>query len=353
VAVEAVSPREQALGIESTLTLTVRSPGKEACRGFTTKKKQCSIPVSKQGSGYCYLHGRQALGKAASPAAALVLREAAEREGVRSARKEAEARAAAMVSSRKARVFVRVRGIASLRHLQSHLSDMVRDFGVRTRKEELKAKLGEGAFYTTRARAHKPRHTPTDHNHLEMDHVLECQMLGHAIVQTEAFHEGGWLQAVELHNSRTQQPSGVVKSTLEGLYGVQNCCGAEDDGTFFNLRLLDKSLNITKGGVVKNWLDGRYAGGEAAALTGLRAGFRQSTAVRANVISVEEGEELAAALRAAMAGVEAPYLQRLEGLQERPPATAATLSERTAHANRYAGLMETIQLLMDELESID
>ena len=367
-----LTPSERGAGVAEGTTLTVRSPGKEACRGITTRGgKRCTIPVPKQGSGYCYLHGKQAVAAAAaaaaglgqgsgsggagatparaSAAAALALREAAEREGARSAKKEAAARASALVCTRKARVFLRVRGVDSIRVLQSRLSDMLRDFNSRGKKAELRQALGEGAYYT-RARAHKPEHTPTEHAHMEVDHTFECQMLAHAIVQTEAFHEGGWLQAVELHLPRTQQPSGAVRSGLEGLYGVQNCV---DDPTFFNLRLLDKSLNITKGGVVRNWLEGRYAGGDSRALTGLRAGFRQSTAVRGRVITVEEGDELAGALQRAMAAVEAPYLDRLAALQERPPATAATLSERAAHSSRYGGLIETVQLLMDELDALE
>jgi hypothetical protein len=40
-------------------------------------------------------------------------------------------------------------------------------------------------------------------------------------------------------------------------------------------------------------------------------------------------------------------------LREAPPATAATLSERTAHSNRLAGLIESVQLLLDELDGIE
>ena len=360
-----LTPAERSLGVEAVSELVVHSPGKAPCRGHTARGKPCGISVPKAGSGYCYLHCRQAAAAAAtaeaaaSPAgrraaaAALALREAAEREGARSGRKEAAARASALVCSRKARVFLRVRGIDNIRVLQTRLGDMLRDLHARDRKAELRQALGEGAYYT-RARAHKPQHAPAaagEHGaHVEVDHVFECQMLGHAIVQSEAFHELGWLQAVDLTLPRTHQPSGLVRSGLEGLFAVQNCTG---DGSFFNLRLLDKSLNITKGGVVRNWLEGRYAGGEAAGLTGLRAGFRQSSAVRAGVITGEEGDELAAALRAAMGAVEAPYLDRLEALRQAPPATAATLSERTAHSNRLAGLMESVQLLLDELDGIE
>jgi hypothetical protein len=169
-------------------------------------------------------------------------------------------------------------------------------------------------------------------------------------VQTEAFHEGGWLQAVELDRPRTQQHAGVVASTLDGLYGIQNCVR---DATLFNLRLLDESLNATKGQVVKHWLDGRYRGGEAASLTGLRAGFRQCAAVSHGLLTVEDGEELAAALRKEMAAVEGPYLDRLEAVRERPPSTAASLGERAAHDSRYGGLVETIQELLDELDSLE
>jgi hypothetical protein len=357
-----LTPAERTLGVQEVYELVVHSPGKAPCRGQTVRGKPCGISVPKAGSGYCYLHGRQAAAAAASAeaaaspegrraaSAALALREAAEREGARSAKKEAAARAGALVCSRKARVFLRVRGIDNIRVLQTRLGDMLRDLHARDRKAELRRALGEGAYYT-RARAHKPQHAPDAHGaHVEVDHVFECQMLGHAIVQSEAFHELGWLQAVDLTLPRTHQPSGLVRSGLEGLFAVQNCTA---DASFFNLRLLDKSLNITKGGVVRNWLEGRYAGGEAAGLTGLRAGFRQSSAVRAGVITAEEGDELAAALRAAMGAVEAPYLDRLEALREAPPATAATLSERTAHSNRLAGLMESVQLLLDELDGIE
>ncbi len=338
-----LSPSERAAGVEAAVTLVVRSPGKQPCAGRTSRGARCRVPVPREGSGFCHLHARGARG-AARP---LALREAAARDGQRSARKDAAARAAALTLARKARVFVRVRGVESIARLQSRLSDLVRDHGARLRRDELRAALGEGAYYT-RARA-LSKAAPAE-GHLEVDHVFECQMLGHAIVQTEAFHELGWLQAVDLSSARTHQPSGVVRSGLEALYNAQNCV---DDASFFNLRLMDKSLNVTKGNVVKEWLAGRYAGGEAARLTGLRAGFRQSSAVRSALISPEEGDDLAAALHAAFTRVEGPYLERLEAARERVPATAATLAERTAHDRRYAGLCETVSLLLDELEAID
>jgi len=183
-----------------------------------------------------------------------------------------------------------------------------------------------------------------------VDHTLECQILGHAIVQTEAFSDGGWLQAVDLDASRTAQQSKVVISGLEHLFRIQNCV---EDPTLFNLRLMDKSLNITKGGVIKNWLDGRYAGGEASFLTGLRAGFRKSTAVRSHLISEEEGDDLAVTLHSALSRVESPYLERLEAAGECPHSLASNLNERRAHKDRFSGLRDTIHSLIDELECID
>lgn len=350
------------------LSLPTTTTPAPLCKGFTKEGKACQNSVNGVGSGYCRWHGSQA-GVQGSEGAAAAAAEEEARVARASEKKAGEHRAAVLATHRKVPVFVKVRGVEDIRVLQSKLGELVRDRSLQHRRRELHSRLGEGAYYT-RARALRGAcvsgsasasasggggvegdvEVGAGEHLLEVDHTLECQILAHAIVQTSAFSEGGWLGAVDLQASRTHQQSHVVCAGLEPLFRIQNCV---EDASLFNLRLMDKSLNVTKGGVIRNWLEGRYAGGEASVLTGLRAGFRKSTAVRSGLISQEEGDDLAANLHAALARVEAPYLERLEAAKDMPHSFAASLGERRAHGERFQGLCDTLHSLIDELECIE
>ena len=87
----------------------------------------------------------------------------------------------------------------------------------------------------------------------------------------------------------------VVKGALERLKEIQNCVG---DETLFNLKMLNKSFNITKGAVIKKWLKGRVASPRISLQLqkALQDGFRKSTSVQKGIIETDEADELAAVL---------------------------------------------------------
>lgn len=118
----------------------------------------------------------------------------------------------------KARVFVRVRGVRDLHLIEQTIGELVRDQGISKRRADIERLRGAQAYYTdinlrpatraataaaaTAAKSHAVTAASgaATHDGVHVDHTFECQMLGHAVVQTEAFHARGaeWLRAIDL-----------------------------------------------------------------------------------------------------------------------------------------------------------
>jgi len=114
----------------------------------------------------------------------------------------------------KARVFVRVRGVRDLHLIEQAIGELVRDQGISKRRADIERFRGAQAYYAdislrpaTRATTAAANSHPVTaasgvavHDGVHVDHTFECQMLGHAVAQTEAFHARGaeWLRAIDL-----------------------------------------------------------------------------------------------------------------------------------------------------------
>lgn len=104
----------------------------------------------------------------------------------------------------------------------------------------------------------------------EIDHVIECQLVGHAIFQTQEFHDvltqlNMAAHAQCKHIGKTSDQPFVVVKALRPIKEIQNCDG--DKYNCFNLRLISKSLNITKCHAIKRWIESRQKSSEGKPLT--------------------------------------------------------------------------------------
>jgi hypothetical protein len=264
----------------------------------------------------------------------------------------------------KSKVFLRIRGVDNLKFVEKKISHLVRDSNISSYREKILKVRGEDAFYTntrlglrTRSMAYAealdPLNTVSTRQLIHVDHTLECQQLAHCIVQTEAFHEnnGILLSSVDINvgsDVLSKQPV-VVRNFLAPLYSVQNC---SEDPTLFNLRLLDDSLNESKGQIVKNFISSRYNTlSKIEHVSGFRSGFRECAAVKDGRISREDADVLANILSKEMVQISDTYCNRLEEKGKVPMYSIYTSPAASSQQDRRIdGLSESIKKLCSEIE---
>ena len=136
----------------------------------------------------------------------------------------------------------------------------------------------------------------------EIDHVIECQLVGHAIFQTQEFHDV--LTQLNMaaadrckHINKTSLQPFVVVNALRPIKEIQNCEGVEYN--CFNLRLMSKSLNITKGQAITRWIESRlkWSEGKPFPRIDLQDAFRKCKALKNGEISESEAAKLAAEIQ--------------------------------------------------------
>ena len=251
------------------------------------------------------------------------------------------------------RVLLRVEGNAAMdgTTVESLLGHLIRDRGILKRRDDVVATHGADAYYL------RPRRPPVanaeGHLHAdEVDHIFECQMGGHALLQTREFHPllrqldlSGASSSMHINDSSTQPI--VVQNALRDIKALQNCT---NDDTLFNLKLPSKSLNITKGRVISHWLDSRSAAIAAPHLTrvDLQDAYRRSAACKRGDIDHDEADALAAVLQHQLIRVEKTYMERLKRLEE--AAGVANQDQRDLGA-RLRALQHTISSLLEEHEN--
>jgi hypothetical protein len=246
-------------------------------------------------------------------------------------------------------ILVRVEGNKAMdgSTVESLLGHLIRDGGISRLREDVVAKHGESAYYL------RPKRPPVENaqGHLhadEVDHTFECQMAGHAIFQTREFHP--LLKELTLSDASSSmrlngQPI-VVQNALRDIKALQNCT---NDDTLFNLKLLSKSLNITKGHVIAHWLDSRRAAIAAPHLNrvDLCDAFRRSAACTRGDIEQDEADALAAVLQRQLINVEETYIERLGLLEE---AAGQANQDQKRLGARLRALQQTIGSLLEEHE---
>ena len=244
--------------------------------------------------------------------------------------------------SKKQTMLVKVQGAASMdpSTVLTTLGHLVRDDAIARRREEVIQCHATHSYYL---RPRKP--PPVDHVD-EVDHTFECQMLAHAIFQTPEYHP--ILKQLDINTSShslKRQPF-VVQGALETLKNIQNCV---DDPTLFNLRMLNKSLNITKGAVIKRWLNDRVvSNGSHLQKADLQEAYRKSTSVQNGIIDVDEADELAVILAKDLTVAEKTYVHRLDKAEEMVGMTSTTVTDKRVQKNRLIELKETISGLQEE-----
>ena len=87
-----------------------------------------------------------------------------------------------------------------------------------------------------------------------VDHTFECQLMGHALVQSSSWHG---LYKAEGFIDKKISKQGVLRKSLDDVYAVQN--------SLVNLHLLDGGINESKAAVfhkaIKNMYEAKRAGG--------------------------------------------------------------------------------------------
>lgn len=224
------------------------------------------------------------------------------------------------------------------RNVLTTLGHLVREDSISMRRDEVIEKHG-GHSYNLR-----PRKSTVSYHPDEVDHTFECQMLAHAIFQTPEYHP--ILRQLDINTSSHsfKEQTIVVKGALERLKEIQNCVG---DVTLFNLKMLNKSINITKGSVIKRWLNDRVASRKSQLQKALQDGFRKSTSVQKGIIDTDEADELAAVLTQDLILVEGIYVERLDVAAEMV-GSSATITDKRKQKKRLVGLQDTITALQEE-----
>ena len=242
----------------------------------------------------------------------------------------------------KQTILVKVKGNASMDpgSVLTTLGHLVRDDAISKRRDEVIKCHGTHSYYL------RPRRTTLNDHPDEVDHTFECQMLAHAIFQTLDYHSILTQLDINTCSHSMKSQAFVVQGALEKLKHIQNCVG---DPTLFNLKMLHKSLNITKGSVIKHWLNDRLASqGSHLKKTDLRDAYRKSASVRDGIIDRDEADELAAILAKDLILVEGIYIERLGKAAELADDSSATITDKRAQKKRLVGLQDTISGLQEE-----
>jgi hypothetical protein len=147
----------------------------------------------------------------------------------------------------------------------------------------------------------------------------------------------------------------VVQNILLPLKKIQNC---DKDETLFNLKMMNKSLNITKGAAVKHWLEDRVvtASKSPTSTSGarfnhldLQQAYRKSSAVKNGIIDPDEADTLADILQRQLIIVEETYMDRLAQTVEMA-VKSNLVSDKRAHEERMNGLRSSIGDMLLEHE---
>lgn len=119
----------------------------------------------------------------------------------------------------------------SARELVQTLMDAVRDKKIRVNKgDEVVKRDQQGTLSSSHCyylRSKRPS--------VEVDHTFECQLMGHALVQTEAWYN---LYKQEGFIDRKISRTGGLRQALDDVYHIQN--------SILNLHMLDEGINKSK-----------------------------------------------------------------------------------------------------------
>ena len=298
---------------------------------------------------------------ASTPAPAPASNEEAEPSALAAADPPEPAPSLSVPSKRKILVKIQGAGHLDAHDVQSLLRELVRDRTISRPAhwppEKVKNAVeaqGERPYYLEELH---PSAVGNAKGHVtEVDHVIECQLVGHAILQTQEFHKvlkdlnmGGSPRS--MHINRTSEQPFVVQNALKPIKQIQNCEG--DEYNCFNLRLMSKSLNITKGKAITRWIESRQKWSEGKPLphnvrVDLQDAFGTCEALKNGEIDRTEADKLAAELQKSLIKAASDF----EGfLQKRAGELVKSYQEYKDLATRLQKLGETIGELRNEFEN--
>jgi hypothetical protein len=265
----------------------------------------------------------------------------------------------------KKKILIKIQGAGHLdaHAVQSLLRELVRDRAISRRLTVAKVKdavedQGERPYYLKELHERRAVANANGHVHVhEVDHVFECQLVGHAIFQTQEFHDV--LTQLNMaaadrckHINKTSLQPFVVVNALRPIKEIQNCDG--DGYNCFNLRLMSKSLNSTKGHAIKRWIESRQKWSEGKPLphnvrVDLQDAFRTCKALENGEIDRKEADDLAAELQKSLIKAATDF----EGFLKKRAAGELNHSKKDYRdlAKRLDKLKETIGDLRNEFEN--
>ena len=172
--------------------------------------------------------------------------------------------------------------------------------------------------------------------------TVECQLMGHALVQTESWHKLFNQQASFDPKTKAAGTVIVLQNALDDVADVQN--------SLANLHLLDKGLNASKTHVYIKALNEMYAAKAAGGFdlaheleARCHVYFKSKDGAFAGVPS----EEVASKLYRAF---EATYRPLTEGLAgKEPPRTSWSTADAKDQGRRMAHLRDSVVQLYDDL----
>ena len=264
----------------------------------------------------------------------------------------------------KKKILIRVKGDRDLdaHEVQSLIGKLVRDGDLSKRLVEVENAVkaqGKAPYYLEELHPSKRPAVANANGHVhvpEVDHVFECQLVGHAIFQTQEFHDV--LTQLNMaaadrckHINKTSLQPFVVVNALRPIKEIQNCDG--DGYNCFNLRLMSKSLNSTKGHAIKRWIESRQKWSEGKPLphnvrVDLQDAFRTCKALENGEILPEEVKCLAAILRKSLIDAATDFEGFLETRAEKLDKSSQEYKDL---ATRLEKLGETIGDLRNEFEN--
>ena len=261
------------------------------------------------------------------------------------------------VSSKK-KILIRVEGAAHLRthDVQSLLGQLVRGDHISRRREEVENAVqaqGKAPYYLEGLKRPAVANAKGNVHGPEIDHVIECQLVGHAIFQTQEFHVV--LTQLDMASQCRHiniQPN-VVQNALRPIKEIQNCDGDKYNCFKFNLRLISKSLNITKCHAIKRWIESRQKWSEGKPLphnvrVDLQDAFGKCAALKNGEIDESEAVKLAAELQKSLIKAATDF----EGfLEKRAEELDHSYQDYRDLAKRLEKLKETFGDLRNEFEN--
>ena len=218
--------------------------------------------------------------------------------------------------------------------VRMHVSTLLRDGSVSTRKEIVAENDG---MIVTHDYFLRDR-TPTQSSVLDVDHTLECQFIGHCMMQTKLLQT--LLRDTNLGSKAMKGQTEGVQAFFQPIFNIHNCVTKSKVGTF-NLHLSDSNLNIYKGKATQDFIRRQYStkSGEKGGPIDFEKYYELSNVVKDGLI---DADELAGKMERLILNVEDSYVHYLKN-------TETILAGKKVHKERMEDLTETIKQVIDKM----